>query len=78
MRSTLVLVQWTALSNLTRPRTENISNNHHSGYKNLFVFVSNTKCSHKHIYSYHDPVTWHASLPPPETAAQIIRPVMPP
>jgi len=30
------------------------------------------------IYSYHDHVTWQASLPPLGTAAQIIQAVMPP
>ena len=79
MRSTLVLVQPTALSILIRHTTDNISNYLHSDNKiNYFVFVSNTKCSHINMYSYHDPVTWHASLPPPGTAAQFIRAVMPP
>ena len=78
LRSTLVLVQRIALSFLSRHWTENIINNFHGGYKNRFVFVSNTKFSHKNIYSYRDPVTWHASLPPPGTPAQIILAVIPP
>ena len=54
---TLVLVQRTALSILTQHWTDNISTNFTVVIKNCCVFVSNMKCSHINIYSYHDPVT---------------------
>jgi hypothetical protein len=72
-----VLVQRRALSILPRHRTDNISNNLYGGYKiNDFVFVTNANCSHINIYSYPYLVTWHASVPPLGTAAQIMRTVI--
>jgi hypothetical protein len=41
------------------------------------VCIKNEKLN-INVYSYQNPVTWHASLPPPGTAAQIIRGVIPP
>jgi hypothetical protein len=72
MSSILALVQRTALSNLTRDWTDNISNIL-SGHYNIrsCVFVSNANCSHINIYSYHDPLTEHGLLPPAVSPAHI-------
>jgi hypothetical protein len=73
------MVQRTALLILTGHWTDNSSNNLHGDYKNRsFVIVANANCSHINIYTYHDPVTPHAYLPPFGTPAHIIRAVIPP